>query len=406
MIHWSAVNFLNRCLVSFQSYTGVELLRVLVANDVGPILMIAFTNHALDHMLCSVLDAGITTDIVRLGSRASEERIAEYSIETREMAAGQSRLKPASTSKYHELQSVGQEITKLIKSIREIDFESDSSEIRKYISLAYPEHHVFFSAPPSWINVAKGLLHDGDSEGGKWQKQGRRGQVLEEDTSLYAFWRDCGDFEFLAMITAQVISNARQEKSSVEPGPSNRFEFLTTEPTEDTEDTDSEDEDDASSDGDNLEMPLWMTAGFSMDDDESGDSPEVWMTPNSSNTSNSVVGSDEAEDVTETRPSYVHDTLGFFKALGEDNVPVVPLGDRDLDALLDAGDVWAMSRYERQTLHAFWIEKAREEWQQNQQGEFERLRKKHAEKVQEHNEIKEEVCRARLAVYFPERVFW
>ena len=72
-----------------QSYTGVELLHVLFVNDVGPILLIAFTNQALDHMLCSVLDAGIMTDIVRLGSRTSaDEPIVQYSIETQEMVTG------------------------------------------------------------------------------------------------------------------------------------------------------------------------------------------------------------------------------------------------------------------------------------------------------------------------------
>ena len=47
----SAINGLH------QSYTGVELLRVLVKNKPGPILMIAFTNHALDHLLQAKFDS-------------------------------------------------------------------------------------------------------------------------------------------------------------------------------------------------------------------------------------------------------------------------------------------------------------------------------------------------------------
>ncbi|KAJ7346800.1 hypothetical protein DFH08DRAFT_869366 [Mycena albidolilacea] len=57
-----------------KSYTGVEILQVLLANHVRLILMIAFTNHALDHMLTSVLDAGITNKVVRLGSRSADEK--------------------------------------------------------------------------------------------------------------------------------------------------------------------------------------------------------------------------------------------------------------------------------------------------------------------------------------------
>ncbi|KAF9504410.1 hypothetical protein BS47DRAFT_1308218, partial [Hydnum rufescens UP504] len=50
-----------------KSYTGDELLRVLVENQVKPILPIAFTNHALDHILRSGLDTGITKKVVRTG---------------------------------------------------------------------------------------------------------------------------------------------------------------------------------------------------------------------------------------------------------------------------------------------------------------------------------------------------
>jgi len=59
----------------------VELLRVLVHNKIRPILLIAFTNHALDHLLGNVLDVGITRKIVRLGSRSADERISEFSLD-------------------------------------------------------------------------------------------------------------------------------------------------------------------------------------------------------------------------------------------------------------------------------------------------------------------------------------
>ena len=93
----------------------------------------------------------------------------------------------------------------------------------------------------------------------------------------------------------------------------------------------------------------------------------------------------------ETRPSYVNDAAGFFEALGEDGIPAVPLSDRALEELLEDGDVWNMSRYERQLLHEYWIEQARTQMQKNQQDEFERLRKMHGSKVQEYSEIKEQV---------------
>ncbi|KAH0839427.1 hypothetical protein J3R83DRAFT_202 [Lanmaoa asiatica] len=386
---------LTRELVLIQGYTGVELLRVLVGNRIGPILMIAFTNHALDHMLCSVLDAGITTDIVRLGSRSSDDRISQYSIETREMVAGRSRLHDTSSSKYHELRSVGMEISQLIDHINKVDLESDSSEIIKYLSLTHPEHHTSMSVPPTWIGVAKDLSHDDSESGERWKRQGRKGKVTMEDTSFYAFWKNSGDLEFVEMVTTPVVPNIPQTSESLaEPGPSsrsNRFEHLSTETMAGPEDSDEDERDEIDEGG--SEIPpekSWMTVSFSDDPDSSVDSEtEKMPVP-------LPKPSAPAAPIAETEapyPTYVNDPAGFFAALGEDGAPAVPFSNRKLDELLADGKVWDMSPQERKLLHAFWIERARMEMQQNQQDEFERLRTKHAEKVQENNEIKEEVRR-------------
>ena len=385
--------------VWFQSYTGVELLRVLIANQIGPILMIAFTNHALDHMLCSILDAGITTDIVRLGSRTSDDRISQYSIETRELVAGQSRLDHTYNSKYREFKSVGTEISQLIERMHKIDLESDSSEIVKYLGLFYPEHYVFMSEPPVWISVAKSLYQDDPESGEKWHKQGRKGQVITLDTSIYAFWKNCGDLEFLETITNPVVSRIPQTNNPhAEPGerPSarpNRFEILQTE-TSAAEDmyTLEEDEDDESDEASFQLLPekSWMTADFSDTPDSSVD-PEAEKAKPPASLPDPSTPSLPISETEAPYAAYVNDAVGFFAALEVDGVPKVPFGDRTLEALLDEGGVWDLSRPERQTLHAFWIEQARIEMQHNQQDEFDRLRERHATKVQEYNEIKEQV---------------
>ena len=92
----------------------MEFLRVVIANKAGPVLMIAFTNHALDHMLRSVLDARITQKIVRLGSRSADERIAEFSIEHVESVAGRSRLLSAFSTYRRALRDVEDEIKKFM----------------------------------------------------------------------------------------------------------------------------------------------------------------------------------------------------------------------------------------------------------------------------------------------------
>src|SRR5258705_53275 len=112
--------------------------------------MIAFTNHALDHMLCSVLDADITKKIVRLGRRATDERIAQYSIEALEIAQDRSRI-DRNINIRRELKKVQEDITNLMGRVLKVDIENDSDEIMRYISACYPEHHDYFSTPPDWL---------------------------------------------------------------------------------------------------------------------------------------------------------------------------------------------------------------------------------------------------------------
>ncbi|KAL2814041.1 hypothetical protein BJX63DRAFT_393349 [Aspergillus granulosus] len=58
-----------------KSYLGVQLMRVLVANkaraNLGPIVVVCYTNHALDQFLEHLVDEGINK-IVRIGSKSSE----------------------------------------------------------------------------------------------------------------------------------------------------------------------------------------------------------------------------------------------------------------------------------------------------------------------------------------------
>jgi hypothetical protein len=50
-------------------------------NDLGPILILCYTNHALDQFLCHLLDIGIES-IARIGSRSKEPRMEGYDIKS------------------------------------------------------------------------------------------------------------------------------------------------------------------------------------------------------------------------------------------------------------------------------------------------------------------------------------
>ncbi|CAG8442461.1 13677_t:CDS:10 [Ambispora gerdemannii] len=63
-----------------KSYVGVEIVEILITNHIYPILVICYTNHALDQFLEDILERGIDR-MVRLGSRSKSERIQQFGID-------------------------------------------------------------------------------------------------------------------------------------------------------------------------------------------------------------------------------------------------------------------------------------------------------------------------------------
>ncbi|KAF8867865.1 P-loop containing nucleoside triphosphate hydrolase protein [Gymnopilus junonius] len=378
-----------------KSFTGVEILRVLQANEIGPILMIAFTNHALDHMLGSVLDAGITSKIVRLGRRSNDERIAQYSIETLEMAQNSSRLDRAYSFR-RELKDVQQHIKDLMRQVLHVDLENDSNEIMKYLSTFHPEHHDYFSNPPLYTSNIRILLNDDDADAGGWQRTGRNGKSIVIDTSNYAFWKECDDLNFLEQVTSGAYppASAKLEEQAVRPR--NMFSHLVVEDSGDDESESESESDESGNDDSSDELAVeesWQNMQYEITPQinisvpvEDPPSPSTESFTTSSTNSEAPLGAADFSDID-----------SFLASIGFADAPVVPTSDRPLEELLEnVGNVWTMSASERQRLHKFWVDEARKELGQSYLLEFERLRGLHADKLKEVNEIKEEVRRSLL----------
>ena len=299
------------------------------------------------------------------------------------------------------------EITKLIDRINKINLESDSSEIVKYLKLFYPEHYLFMTEPHQWVEATKGLSQNESKSGEKWQTQGRKGKAVTKDTSMYAFWKNCGNLEFLDTVISPIVPHIPQSNnlnSLAEPGgpsPSNcpnHFVILEAESiaNEDDEEDLGESKEEESHE-ESIEFPekLWMNADFMDKPGPNGglQAEEVKAATLLPEPCESTSSDSEAK-MAEPYPSYVNNAAGFFAALGEDGVPAVHFCDWTLETLLDDVKVWEMSQCKQQKVHVFWVEETRTHVQKNQQDEFDRLRKKHAAKVQEYNEIKEEVSYA------------
>lgn len=145
------------------------MLRVLLANQVKPILMIAFTNHALDHMLTSVLDAGITNKIVRLGGRSKDERISKFSLETMEEVDGRSgRLDHAFAGNYRELKNAEHEMRTLLDQVQKRTM--DSNAMLQYLELSHPERFEDIHNSHPWIRWAKLNYEEDERHNGEWSE--------------------------------------------------------------------------------------------------------------------------------------------------------------------------------------------------------------------------------------------
>ncbi|KAL4772510.1 hypothetical protein BDW60DRAFT_207131 [Aspergillus nidulans var. acristatus] len=88
-----------------KSFTGVTLIKVLLANKVkvkrrlGPIVCVCYTNHALDQLLEDLLDNGITSQIIRVGSQSKSERLQPLNL--RNVVRGVEKTCMEKTEQWH-----------------------------------------------------------------------------------------------------------------------------------------------------------------------------------------------------------------------------------------------------------------------------------------------------------------
>ncbi|KIM23239.1 hypothetical protein M408DRAFT_332444 [Serendipita vermifera MAFF 305830] len=205
MIHCLTSEF---CLIqgppgTGKSFTGVEIMRVLLANKARRILLIAFTNHALDHLLRSVLDAKITSKIARLGSRSNDDRISEYSLEKLEQ-----RNSGILQSAYWDRKGAEDVLNEALNELQ--DGVVSDSHIDEYMKVFRSEHRYELLNPPKWIRQIRQEEEDGWTE--------VRNQKAQKKASPHEFWVNGKDIDW---IDAQLKPVKRSKKAHA-----NRFELL------------------------------------------------------------------------------------------------------------------------------------------------------------------------------------
>ena len=190
---WRSFEFYS--LVKSSRSVCLELPLDAYADDHS--VLIAYTNLALDHLLTSILDAQITTNIVRLGSRATDERIAQYSLNKLEQLAGHGELDRPRRRQYAILKEVEEQMTGIMNRIQLPQLTSE--DVERYLDFHYPQHADSLGEPPFWIAELFRRFTEDEEENGEWIEVSR-GKKSSQDLDIkgmYGFWKSGRDIEFI-----------------------------------------------------------------------------------------------------------------------------------------------------------------------------------------------------------------
>lgn len=129
-----------------KSYTGIALIKVLLDNradaNLGPILCVCYTNHALDQLLEHLVDAGIS-QIIRVGSRSKSEVLEPLML--RNVARKMEGTKAEKRRAWELGGSLENDEKELHKLIDTFSFADSWSSIKQYLNDHLPsQHHELF----------------------------------------------------------------------------------------------------------------------------------------------------------------------------------------------------------------------------------------------------------------------
>ncbi|KAI0047489.1 hypothetical protein FA95DRAFT_1582635 [Auriscalpium vulgare] len=167
------------------------LLRAYRILNLVPIVLVSHTNHALDRMLESVLDEGITTKLVRLGNpnKFSTERMRSYSLENRERQGRGDNLHSILHRETNSVEKIQKDLNGLMASIRSPHISSES--LMGYLRRRHPEHADDLDNPPARISAHIQRLSDDEAENAR---SGSKSQIDDQTyAGSYGFWKSSRD---------------------------------------------------------------------------------------------------------------------------------------------------------------------------------------------------------------------
>uniref|UniRef100_M4BLR6 Uncharacterized protein n=1 Tax=Hyaloperonospora arabidopsidis (strain Emoy2) TaxID=559515 RepID=M4BLR6_HYAAE len=124
---------------SGKSFIGAMLTRIILEAKISPILIVCYTNHALDQFLCHLLDAGITK-LVRIGGQCKEPRLEDYNLKKMPKDFQRYELKLL----YNTLDENADAIALKLKLLNEGTRRPTWTSLKQFLETNYPDTFDYF----------------------------------------------------------------------------------------------------------------------------------------------------------------------------------------------------------------------------------------------------------------------
>jgi hypothetical protein len=121
-----------------KSYLGVHLMRVLLGvkkkAKLGPVLVVCYTNHALDQFLEHLIEVGITK-IIRVGGQSKSKLLANHNLQhLRQSETNTKAEKGMAWQSYQDMDGHKYNATELLDEIRHIHEQADWKSLKAHIN--------------------------------------------------------------------------------------------------------------------------------------------------------------------------------------------------------------------------------------------------------------------------------
>ncbi|KJR87462.1 NF-X1 finger and helicase protein [Sporothrix schenckii 1099-18] len=178
-----------------KTFAGVEILKVLLHNqkkaELGPIVIVCYTNHALDQILEHILDSGTPANILRMGGQSKSERLKNLNL--RDVALNVERTKVEREMLWSSRKTLNFMVNQLEQLFGSLSVSTREDAIVRFLS-RYD------------IEVYRELFGRRGADDDSGDEDGFTTVNRQKPSAIIHRWRNGGDVEFGPAATGRRLS--------------------------------------------------------------------------------------------------------------------------------------------------------------------------------------------------------